>query len=190
MKTKILFLGVFLAIIVSCHKNKTAIDLNTSFSNLQQVPDSEVSNTTTKNFADSSKTVDVNYFVEKINNTNGLSNSSVNAIFQDSENLLWIGTWDGLNRYDGNKFKIYSPELNQENSLSNQVILKIGEDNLGAIWVAGKDHLYKLEYEEWIDFNTRFYPFSPRILVYDNPRHENYILEKIREFGKIPFKLG
>jgi ligand-binding sensor domain-containing protein len=44
--------------------------------------------------------------LEQLDNTKGLSNSSVSTIFQDSENLLWIGTWDGLNRYDGN-FKIF-----------------------------------------------------------------------------------
>lgn len=78
---------------------------------------------------------ETNYSTEQLDNTNGLSNSSVNTIFQDSENLLWIGTWDGLNRYDGNSFKIFRPELNNENSLSNQVVLKIDEDSSGQIWV-------------------------------------------------------
>lgn len=82
-----------------------------------------------------SGTSDLKYFSEQLDNTKGLSNSSVNSIFQDSENLLWIGTWDGLNRYDGNSFKIFRPELNNENSLSNQVILKIAEDSEGRIWL-------------------------------------------------------
>ncbi|MBL4745007.1 MAG: response regulator [Flavobacteriaceae bacterium] len=75
------------------------------------------------------------YSVENLDNTKGLSNSSVNTIFQDSENLLWIGTWDGLNRYDGNNFKIYRPEPNNKERLSNQVILKIEEDHTGLLWV-------------------------------------------------------
>lgn len=73
--------------------------------------------------------------VEQLDNTKGLSNSSVNCIFQDSENLIWIGTWDGLNRYDGNEFKIFRPEPGNKNSLSNQVILNIGEDKAGKIWI-------------------------------------------------------
>jgi signal transduction histidine kinase/DNA-binding response OmpR family regulator/ligand-binding sensor domain-containing protein len=85
--------------------------------------------------SDSTRTGEVNYFVEQLDNTKGLSNSSVNTIFQDSENLIWIGTFDGLNRYDGNEFKIFRPELKNENSLSNQVIRKIGEDQSGLIWV-------------------------------------------------------
>ncbi|MGC1633447.1 MAG: two-component regulator propeller domain-containing protein, partial [Gelidibacter sp.] len=84
---------------------------------------------------DNQSAVGSKYSIEQLDNANGLSNSSVNTIFQDSENLLWIGTWDGLNRYDGNHFKIFRPELNNENSLSNQVILKIDEDSAGQIWV-------------------------------------------------------
>ena len=80
-------------------------------------------------------TSEVKYSTEQLDNTNGLSNSSVNTIFQDSENLIWIGTWDGLNRYDGHNFKIFRPELNNENSLTNQVILKVDEDYTGQIWV-------------------------------------------------------
>jgi len=75
------------------------------------------------------------YASEQLDNTKGLSNSSVNCIFQDSQNLLWIGTWDGLNRYDGTNFKIFRAESNAQNSLSNQVILKVGEDKSGQIWV-------------------------------------------------------
>jgi len=75
------------------------------------------------------------YSIENLDNTKGLSNSSVNTIFQDSENLLWIGTWDGLNRYDGNSFKIYRPAPNNKRRLSNQVILKIEEDHSGLLWV-------------------------------------------------------
>jgi len=76
------------------------------------------------------------YSQEQLDNTKGLSNSSVNCIFQDSQNLLWIGTWDGLNRYDGNEFKIFRPEQDGKNCISNQVILKIKEDKKGDIWIS------------------------------------------------------
>ena len=45
------------------------------------------------------------YVLEQLDNTSGISHSSVNTVFQDSDNLLWLGTWDGLNRYDGRTFK-------------------------------------------------------------------------------------
>lgn len=71
------------------------------------------------------KMADVKYSLEQLNNTRWLSNSSVNCIFHDSENLIWIGSWDGRSRYNANDFKIFRPELSNEASLSNQVILKI-----------------------------------------------------------------
>jgi signal transduction histidine kinase/ligand-binding sensor domain-containing protein/AraC-like DNA-binding protein len=84
---------------------------------------------------DTLNAIPANYFAEQIDNSKGLSNSSVNCVFQDSQNLLWTGTWDGLNRYDGNSFKIYRPEPANSHSISNQVILKVFEDKQGYIWV-------------------------------------------------------
>ncbi len=75
------------------------------------------------------------YDIRYITNSNGLSNSSVNKIFQDSENLLWVGTWDGLNMYDGSNFVTFHPELNNPNCISNQVILDITEDKHGKLWI-------------------------------------------------------
>jgi len=135
LKTKILFLGIFALIFISCNNRQTSLKSSASPSNLQLDVYAETAIALNKVFKDTAKNAETNYFIEQLDNTNGLSNSSVNTIFQDSENLLWIGTWDGLNRYDGSKFKIFRPELNNENSLSNQVILKIGEDNTGRIWI-------------------------------------------------------
>ena len=75
------------------------------------------------------------YDIRQITNSNGLSNSSINKIFQDSENLIWIGTWDGLNLYNGSDFIAFHPELDNPNCISNQVILDITEDRQGKIWI-------------------------------------------------------
>ena len=45
---------------------------------------------------------------ENISIDEGLSNEDVTSIFQDSMGYMWIGTKDGLNRYDGEKIKIYN----------------------------------------------------------------------------------
>lgn len=102
---------------------------------------------------------EIKFANEQLDNTKGLSNSSVNTIFQDSENLIWIGTWDGLNRYDGNNFKIFRPEPNNENSISNHVILKIAEDNTGNIWVLTMHGINR--YDKKTNSFRRFY-FSGR----------------------------
>lgn len=121
--------------IISCNNRQADVKSNVLSSNLQLDDHAETIDAINKVFNDTSKNSGTNYSIEQLDNTKGLSNSSVNTIFQDSENLLWIGTWDGLNRYDGSNFKIFRPELNNENSLSNQVILNIDEDNAGRIWV-------------------------------------------------------
>ncbi len=46
--------------------------------------------------------------VRRLSVQEGLSQSSVNCILQDNKGFLWIGTQDGLNRYDGNSFTIYT----------------------------------------------------------------------------------
>ncbi len=65
----------------------------------------------------------------------GLSQNAGLAIFQDSRGYLWIGTQDGLNRYDGYGFKIYKHDPGNPNSLSHNSILSMGEDKNGSLWI-------------------------------------------------------
>jgi len=67
---------------------------------------------------------------------NGLSQTSVLCIIQDSRGFLWIGTQDGLNRFDGYTFKIYKNNPADSLSLSNNYINGLFEDSEGFIWVA------------------------------------------------------
>lgn len=66
----------------------------------------------------------------------GLSQSIVNVIYQDSWGFLWFGTQDGLNRYDGYTFKVYEHEADNPASLSDDYIWDIVEDDEGALWIA------------------------------------------------------
>jgi two-component system sensor histidine kinase ChiS len=66
----------------------------------------------------------------------GLSQSTVRAIIQDKQGFLWIGTEDGLNRYDGYRFKIYRPDPEDPASLSDRFILDLYEDSEGFLWIA------------------------------------------------------
>lgn len=76
------------------------------------------------------------YRVRHITNADGLSNSSVNMIFQDSDGLLWIGTWDGLNRYDGSHFHAFFPSADNPSTLSNNIIREMVELPDGTLWIA------------------------------------------------------
>jgi signal transduction histidine kinase/CheY-like chemotaxis protein/ligand-binding sensor domain-containing protein/AraC-like DNA-binding protein len=125
---KVLLVGFLFTAFISCNKEQPAHSGSALLASYKKSAEKEGA-------APNSQIPPSKYSLEQLDNTKGLSNSSVNCIFQDSQNLLWIGTWDGLNRYDGNNFKIFRSEPDNNNSLSNQVILKIGEDNTGQIWI-------------------------------------------------------
>jgi ligand-binding sensor domain-containing protein len=65
----------------------------------------------------------------------GLSQSSVQSILQDKEGLIWIGTQNGLNRYDGRQFVVYQNNPYDPYSIMNNMILSLCEDNHGNIWI-------------------------------------------------------
>ena len=73
---------------------------------------------------------------EKLSIDEGLSNEYVTTIFQDSKGYMWIGTIDGLNRYDGERIKIYNCNNQSNDSLSSTYITAIEEDSHGNIWIA------------------------------------------------------
>lgn len=79
----------------------------------------------------------IQFYFQQFDNRNGLSNSAVNVVFQDKDQLLWVGTWDGLNMYDGTDFRVFN--YNSENpngSIGNNVIQDIKEDKRANIWIS------------------------------------------------------
>lgn len=76
----------------------------------------------------------------------GLSQGTVEVLFQDSKGYVWIGTNDGLNRYDGYSFKTYKFS-EEHNTIANNYILGIKEDKYNNIWVATINGLSKIESE-------------------------------------------
>jgi signal transduction histidine kinase/DNA-binding response OmpR family regulator/ligand-binding sensor domain-containing protein len=135
LNIKILIIAFFILGFTSCKDSGKYFIKKTKPNSVHFLSKIETTKSNELQLLEVKKTQKSKYYLEQLDNTKGLSNSSVNSIFQDSENLIWIGTWDGLNRYNGNDFKIFRPELDNENSLSNQVILKIDEDNTGKIWI-------------------------------------------------------
>ena len=82
-----------------------------------------------------SQTPDKIHF-NQIAEEDGLSNGFVTSIFQDSLGFIWLGTANGLNRYDGYQFKTWLMKKNSSKGLSNQVIWSICGGRNGAIWMA------------------------------------------------------
>ncbi|MFT7155185.1 MAG: class 3 adenylate cyclase/ligand-binding sensor domain-containing protein [Parvicella sp.] len=65
----------------------------------------------------------------------GLSQSAINCITQDSLGYIWIGTQDGLNRFDGINFKVYKHQLNNKNCLTNSYVTDLVIDKSGNFWI-------------------------------------------------------
>jgi signal transduction histidine kinase/ligand-binding sensor domain-containing protein/CheY-like chemotaxis protein/AraC-like DNA-binding protein len=76
------------------------------------------------------------YLVENLTIENGLSDNQINAMIQDRQGFLWIGTDDGLNRYDGYHFTIYKNRPADLTSVSDNNIRALLEDHAGNIWIA------------------------------------------------------
>jgi signal transduction histidine kinase/ligand-binding sensor domain-containing protein len=65
----------------------------------------------------------------------GLSHGDVLSIYQDHEGYMWIGTVDGLNRYDGVTFTVYKNNPKDSTSLPNSCIICIYEDKKNNLWI-------------------------------------------------------
>ncbi len=76
---------------------------------------------------------------EHLTRKDGLSQSTVYAILQDSQGFMWFGTQDGLNKYDGYKFTHYRHIPNDINSLSGNFITFIYEDTNKNLWIGIND---------------------------------------------------
>ncbi|MCD6346714.1 MAG: histidine kinase [Bacteroidales bacterium] len=67
----------------------------------------------------------------------GLSQNTVNCVLQDSKGFLWIGTWSGLNRFDGYSFRTLTRNFYEPSKgLTHSSIVGLIEDNHGYIWAA------------------------------------------------------
>jgi signal transduction histidine kinase/ligand-binding sensor domain-containing protein len=72
-------------------------------------------------------------FFETLTQNDGLSDNRVTCFLKDKNSFLWVGTRNGLNRYNGHSFSVFIPN---GNSISNELINDIAEDKQGFVWVA------------------------------------------------------
>ena len=85
----------------------------------------------------------------------GVANNSIRYIYQDSKGFIWMGTLNGLSRYDGNSFVTYRPEGGNKISLIDHRIRDLEEDKNGFLWIATSAELfscYDLKKDCFVDF--------------------------------------
>jgi signal transduction histidine kinase/ligand-binding sensor domain-containing protein len=66
----------------------------------------------------------------------GLSQGFVHSILQDRRGFMWFGTNDGLNKFDGNRFKVYRHDPRNKASLADNYVLQLFEDQRGLLWIS------------------------------------------------------
>lgn len=101
----------------------------------------------------------VDRYFRNISVDKGLSQSTVFAVAQDTLGFMWLGTQDGLNRYDGKGFKIYRPVKNRAGSVSSYYIRSLFTDRRGRLWIGGNGGISAYNYAG-DDF--RNYNITPR----------------------------
>lgn len=68
--------------------------------------------------------------------TDGLANNSVYCIEQDRQGFIWLGTFGGLSRYDGESFVTFRPSPDPASSIAASVVFDLIEDSRGFLWIA------------------------------------------------------
>ncbi len=72
---------------------------------------------------------------DHVTNSEGLMHNSIDPIYQDSRGYMWLGTVNGLYKYNGDKYRIYNNELGNQNSIIGNRITAIIEDSEGVVWI-------------------------------------------------------
>jgi signal transduction histidine kinase/ligand-binding sensor domain-containing protein/DNA-binding response OmpR family regulator len=95
-----------------------------------------------------------------ITNDDGLSQSTVLSILKDKYGFMWFATYDGLNRYDGYRFKVYRNIPKKPHSLSSNSVSTLFEDKQGTLWVGTNDGLSR--YDKASDSFTNYHTSSDK----------------------------
>ena len=83
--------------------------------------------------------------LNKVDISKGLSQNVVLDMKIDPQGFLWIGTMDGLNKYDGYNFKIYKKEFRLDSSYINNFIHQVWTDNKSNVWLIKEDGTYFID---------------------------------------------
>ena len=89
--------------------------------------------------------------------SNGLSQNNVLCVIQDKRGFMWMGTVDGLNKYNGYAFTTYRHDDKNEYSLTNDLVTDLFEDSKGNLWIAtggGGLNLYDRNMDRFVHYKT------------------------------------
>lgn len=82
---------------------------------------------------------------ESIPGEQGIADRYINAIIQDETGFIWIGSEDGLTKFDGYSSVVYRHKNNDPNSLADNEIYALCSDNEGALWIGTRNGLSRYD---------------------------------------------
>ena len=85
------------------------------------------------------------YSLRQFSNKNGLSNSAILSLYQDHQGVIWIGSCDGLNIFDGTNIHVYNPVNPTKAPLSGNLINDIMETEKDVLWIQANYGLDRLD---------------------------------------------
>lgn len=121
-----------------------------------------------------------NYRINHYTVNQGLSQSVIYALFQDSRGFIWVGTQDGLNRFDGYSFNKYLHVPTDTNSLPDSWIYSINEDRDGNLWIGTRRGLCMFNFAK-----NNFIRYPHDAEYPDDPYKDNVYGCSITPDGKI-----
>jgi len=105
-----------------------------------------------------------------LNTTDGLVNNAIQAIAQDRQGFLWLGTQDGLSRYDGSTFRTFRADARRPGTLVGNFVRAVAADPVrGGLWVGTGSGLCR--------YNPRTEQFAPIPTGY--PPGTNYFVHAV-----------
>lgn len=109
-----------------------------------------------------------------------LSNNAIIDIYQDAQGYMWIGTYDGLNLYNGRDIYVYRFEPDNKNTLCSNIIHKISDGGPGYLWISTSMGLNKFSLKD--RKVTESYPEYPECNLVATDSQENTLLVSRQSF--------
>ncbi|MBC8094918.1 MAG: hypothetical protein H7Y43_03805, partial [Akkermansiaceae bacterium] len=75
------------------------------------------------------------YFTRVFRNEDGLPQNSVTAVVQTRDGYLWVGTYDGLTRFDGDSFTVFNADKSNTPEMRSSRVVSLFEDDDGTLWI-------------------------------------------------------
>lgn len=135
------------------------------------------------------------YNLKQISNKDGLSNSAILSICQDSKGFMWFGSCDGLNKYNGVNVRVYKPS-DEKNNLSGNLIYGILEAQDDTFWITTNYGLNKFDYKKDSITHYNKYPGelimtkdnNNRLFLSKDGQSIHYYHKQIDDFKQIKLK--